>query len=116
MVLLDVEFTVKATVKRVFEEDQIHIWLRVGSISLISGPDLVTTTVEPHEFMDFLGGRLSRQFIQGEKDLAQRVSNIDSKPDPDGRYRVNDFFCRADTWQMSMRRLAQRCDAVFVRF
>jgi len=82
------------------------VWLYSGSISLISGPDLATTTVEPHEFLDFMGGRLSRQFVKGEKDLEERLSAMDLSPDPDGRYRVNEFFCPADTWQMNMRQLA----------
>jgi hypothetical protein len=89
-------------------------WLRVGSIGLIAGPDLVTATVQPHEFLDFVGGRLSRQFIQGEADLRRRLSQFDFRPDPDGRHRVNEFFCRADTWQMTMRRLAARSDAVLM--
>ena len=90
------------------------VWLRIGSIGLIAGPDLVTSTVEPHEFLNFLGGRLSRQFIQGEADLEQRVSHMDTQPDPDGRHRVNEFFCRSDTWQMTMRRLVDRSDAVLM--
>jgi hypothetical protein len=79
---------------RLFDVLQTH-WLRLGDITMIAGPDLVTTTVEPHEFLAFLGGKLSRQFV-------------------DGRYRVNEFFCRADTWQMVMRELAARSDAVLM--
>jgi hypothetical protein len=90
------------------------VWLRIGSISLISGPDLATTTVEPHEFLDFMGGRLSRQFVQGENDLKQRLLSMDIRPDPDGRHRVNEFFCRADTWQMTMQQLARRSAAVLM--
>ncbi len=90
------------------------IWLRAGSIHLIAGPDLATATVEPHEFLDFVGGRLSRRFVQGEVDLDQRLAQLDTQPDPDGRYRVNEFFCRADTWQMTMQRLADRSDAVLM--
>jgi hypothetical protein len=89
-------------------------WLRAGSISLIAGPDLVTSTVKPHEFLDYLGGRLSRQFVQGRADLAERLSRMDIRPDPDGRHRVNDFFCHMDTWQITMRRLAARSDAVLM--
>lgn len=89
-------------------------WLRVGSLSLIAGPDLATAHVEPHEFLDFLSGRLSRQFVAGEADLEQRLATLDLQPDPDGRYRVNEFFCRADTWQMTMKRLAARSDAVLM--
>jgi len=90
------------------------VWLRSGSICLIAGPDLVTSTVEPHEFLNFLGGRLLRQFVEGEADLEQRVSHMDTQPDPDGRHRVNEFFCRSDTWQITMRRLVDKSDAVLM--
>ncbi len=89
-------------------------WLRAGSISLIAGPDLVTTVVEPHEFLEFMGGRLSRRFVQGEADLERRLSALDTRPDPDGRYRVNEFFCHADTWQPTMRKLACASKAVLM--
>jgi hypothetical protein len=87
---------------------------RAGSICLIAGPDLLTATVEPNEFLDFLSGRLSRRFVQGEGDLDRRLRALDRKPDPDGRFRVNQFFCRADTWRMTMRRLAQESDTVLM--
>jgi hypothetical protein len=90
------------------------LWLRGGSISLIAGPDLVSTTVEPHEFLGFVGGRLSRQFVRDEADLDQRLNRLDPLPDPDGRHRVNEFFCHADTWQSTMRVLADRSDAVLM--
>lgn len=89
-------------------------WLRAGSIGMIAGPDLVTSTVEPHEFLDFVGGRLSRQFIESEADMSQRMDQRDLHPDPDGRYRINEFFCRQDTWQMTMRRLAAASDVVLM--
>ena len=89
-------------------------WLRTGSIGMIAGPDLVTSTVEPHEFLDFVGGRLSRRFIESEADMRQRLQRRDVSPDPDGRYRVNEFFCRQDTWQMTMRRLAADSDVVLM--
>jgi hypothetical protein len=90
------------------------LWLRSGSIGLIAGPDLVTTTVEPHEFLDFMGGRLSRQFVRSESDLNKRVEKIDTQPDPDGRFRVNEFFCHADTWQMTMQQLARMSNVVLM--
>jgi hypothetical protein len=89
-------------------------WLRAGPIGLIAGPDLVTRTVEPHEFLEFVGGRLSRRFIESEADLERRLAGRDTRPDPDGRHRVNEFFCRQDTWQMTMRRLAADSDAVLM--
>jgi hypothetical protein len=90
------------------------VWLRSGNINLISGPDLATTTIEPDEFLDFLAGRLARRFVQGEEDLEQRLSEIDSSANPDGRYRVHEFLCAEDTWQMTMQRLASVSDAVLM--
>src|SRR5207248_2093380 len=99
--------------ERLFDLLRAH-WLRLGNISLIAGPDLITTTVEPHEFLDFLGGQLSRQFVRDRADLGRRISGMDTKIDPDGRFRVNEFFCRADTWQITMRELAACSDAVLM--
>ena len=90
------------------------LWLRRGSISMIAGPDLVATTIEPHEFLEFMGGELTRQFVTGSEDLERRVRSAASGPDPDGRYRVNEFFCFADTWQITMKRLAAQADAVLM--
>lgn len=89
-------------------------WLCIGPISLIAGPDLVTAIVEPHEFLDFLGGRLARQFIHSQAQLAQRLADFDLRPDPDGRFRVNELFCRSDTWQMTMRSFAASSDSVLM--
>ncbi len=89
-------------------------WLQVGPIALIAGPDLVKRIVQPHEFLEFLGGRLSRRFVHDEGDLEQRLNDLDTAADPDGRYRVNEFFCNAATWQMAMRRLAERSDAILM--
>jgi hypothetical protein len=90
------------------------IWLCSGNIRLMSGPDLLTTTVQPRELLNFVAGRLCRRFVQGKEDLEQRLSEMDSRPDPDGRYRMHEFFCRADTWQITLERLARESDAVFM--
>jgi hypothetical protein len=52
--------------------------------------------------------------VTGEADLANRMLSFDRKPDPDGRYRVNQFFCRPDTWQMTLRRLVQESSVVLM--
>jgi hypothetical protein len=89
-------------------------WLRAGSIFMIAGPDLAASTVEPHEFLDYMAGRLSRRFVSSGEDLERRLRAVEQGPDPDGRYRVNEFFCYADTWQQTMTRLAARADAVLM--
>lgn len=89
-------------------------WRRIGNINMISGPDLVTTAIEPHEFLDYISGRLSRQFVTDQADLQHRLATLDRRPDPDGLYRVNEFFCYNDTWRMTMRKLAEESDAVLM--
>ena len=41
-------------------------WRYVGSVELIAGTDLASAALEPHEFLDFIRGSLSRQFIGDE--------------------------------------------------
>ena len=89
-------------------------WRHAGSIRLIAGPDLATSTVEPHEFLDFLSGKLSRRFIAGPEMLDERLVETKQRRDFDGRYRVDDFFCHDDTWQMVLKRLARESDAVLM--
>jgi hypothetical protein len=99
--------------ERLFDALAKH-WRHVGSIRLIAGPDLATTTIEPHEFLDFLTGKLARRFIADPETLDLRASEMDLQPDWDGRYRVNDFFCHEDTWQMVLSRLVDESDAVLM--
>jgi len=91
-----------------------NLWRYIGSVNLIAGPDLATTTVEPHEFLSFISGHISRLFIRSSEDMQSRVSGLDSVADFDGRYRIHDFFCYADTWQMALATLVKRSDAVLM--
>jgi hypothetical protein len=87
-------------------------WRYAGSIQLIAAPDLAGMTIEPAEFLDFVSGRLRRTFVLDERDLDRRLAEIDLRPDPDGRFRVNEFFCGNDTWQAVVSRLMQASDLV----
>jgi hypothetical protein len=90
------------------------LWRHVGIVRMIAGPDLATSTVEPHEFLDFLAGRLQRRFITGPDTLEQRISETEQRRDVDGRFRVADFFCHDNTWQMVLRRLDKDSDVVLM--
>jgi hypothetical protein len=89
-------------------------WRSVGSIQMIAGPDLATTTVEPHEFLDFIAGRLARRFIDSGQALDLRILQMDLASDGDGRFRVSEFFCHDDTWKITLSRLADESDAVLM--
>src|SRR3954447_566417 len=106
-------FSIGGDSERLFDLIGVH-WRRVGSIQMIAGIDLVSRTVEPHEFLDFVSGRLSRRFIDGEASLARRMDERDVAPDSDRRFRVNEFFCYDDTWKMVLSRLVHESDAVLM--
>jgi hypothetical protein len=55
-------FSLAKRSERLFDAFGAH-WRYLGPIQLISGPDLATTTIEPHEFLEFLTGKLARRFI-----------------------------------------------------
>jgi hypothetical protein len=89
-------------------------WRRVGPVQLIAGPDLLTTTIEPHEMLDFASGRLARQFSVTREDVDARSEALDYAPDRDGRYRVNELFCRDDTWRWALEALIDHSDVVLL--
>jgi hypothetical protein len=89
-------------------------WRYRGSIQLIGGTDLATTTLEPHEFLDFLSGRLAQNFIYDRQGLESRLDALDLRPDPDGRFRVNEFFCDGGAWQMTVARLMGQSDVLLM--
>jgi hypothetical protein len=42
----------------------------------------------------------------------RRLATIDVEPDRDGRYRIDEFCCRDDTWQATVVALIVRADAI----
>jgi hypothetical protein len=89
-------------------------WRAVGSMQMIAGPDLATSTIEPHEFLDFVSGKLDRRFIDTGRTLDLRIDQMDLAPDGEGQFRVTEFFCHDDTWKITLARLADESDAVLM--
>ena len=89
-------------------------WRFLGTIQMIAGRDLAARTIDPHELFTFIGGGLSREFIKDPEDLRKRVAAMDLRPDPDGRYRINEFFCHQDTWQSVLNELVAHSDTVLM--
>ena len=52
--------------------------------------------------------------MKSADDLDQRLQHLDGNPDPDGRYRVNELCCQADTWRAAVVGLMDRADAVLM--
>jgi hypothetical protein len=87
-------------------------WRYAGPIQLIAASDLAARSIDPDEFLDFLSGRLRHRFIIEPGDLERRFAEVDNRPDPDGRYRVNEFFCGNDAWRPAVTRLMAESDLV----
>jgi hypothetical protein len=89
-------------------------WRYAGNVRLIAGTDLALSTVAPHQFLAFVSGKLNQLFIRNEAVIDRRLTEIDTRRDADGRFRINDFFCHADTWQSVLSRLLKSTDVVLM--
>ncbi len=89
-------------------------WRHIGPVRLIGAPDLATSTIEPDEFLAFTSGHLRRLFIDDEATLEGRLTDLEPVPDPDGRYRVEEFFCFETTWQATVESLLAESDLVLM--
>lgn len=87
-------------------------WRFIGPIVLIGGKDVAERTIDPAKAADFLRGRLHDIFVPTRHELKRRVVAMDESPDPDGRYRVNEFYCFDDLWREAVHRLLDSSDAV----
>lgn len=91
-----------------------YYWRYAGSIQLIAAPDLAGANLELHELMHFVTGRVKNQFIKDAADRERQLAALDLAPDPDGRHRVNEFFCLNDVWHGTVAELLERSDAVLM--
>jgi hypothetical protein len=87
-------------------------WRLFGPVTMIAAPDVIARTVDPGDFLRFASGNIGASFVNTQADLEQRLATLDRQPDPDGRYRINEFCCRDSTWQATVVELIQRADAV----
>lgn len=99
--------------ERLFDE-VVQRWRFHGSVQLIGAKDLASRTLDPGDLLRFVEGRVGDQFVMDGEDLARRLREMDLRPDPDGRYRVNEFFCFDDTWRPTLQALLERSDAVLM--
>jgi hypothetical protein len=108
-------------VLRVFRRDRemeqlfdavIDRWRLSGNVALIAATDLLSRTVDPCEIFGFLGGRLGSQFIATVAQVPARLQAFDLAPDIEGRFRVNECYCRDNTWQAALDALVARSDVV----
>ncbi len=110
-------------VLRVFQRDAqvealfdhiVERWRLSGNTVLIAGSDLISRTLDPDDLFAFLNGQLANRFIAGAAEIPRRLAQLDLRPDPDGRYRVNECYCFDTTWQAAVRALASESDVALM--
>lgn len=89
-------------------------WRTVGPIHLIAGADTAITNLDLPEVFRFLTFRFRSEYVKDDADLERRLEKLDCAPDPDGRHRVNDFFCFDDTWKATFTALLHRSDVILL--
>ena len=87
-------------------------WRYLGPVRLIGAPDLALAAVEPDEFLTFVAGGLEQMFVGSPDGLDDRLQVHPA--DPDGRHRIEEFFCYDDTWRPTVVRLLAATDGVLM--
>ena len=81
---------------------------------MIAGTDLAARTMDPDDTLAFLAGELQSRFVRGPQDLQDHLLQMDESSDPDGRFRVTEFFCYENTWSHTLAALLRRSDAILM--
>jgi hypothetical protein len=89
-------------------------WRFHGPVQLIAGVDLAMRTVDPGDMLAFISGNLEARYVATVDDVGPRVSGLDMLRDPDGRFRVNEVYCRDDTWRAAVQALIATTDIVLM--
>jgi hypothetical protein len=89
-------------------------WRFHGPVHLIAGADLASRTATPGAILRLLSGSLGAQYVATADDVTTRIAKLDSTRDPDGRFRVNDVYCRDDAWRAALVSLLDASDRVLM--
>jgi hypothetical protein len=89
-------------------------WRFHGPVQLIAGVDLAMRTTDPGDLLALLNGRLADLYVRTLGDVSERLARLDLHADPDGRFRINEVYCRADTWRPTLTALVDASDVVLM--
>lgn len=106
-------FGYTARTERLFDRVAAR-WRLIGPVTMIAAPDVTARTIDAGDYLRWLTGRIDELFVTSRPGLDARLAALDLRPDPDGRYRLNEFCCRDSTWQATVVELMLRADAVIM--
>jgi hypothetical protein len=103
----------QARTERLFDTVAAH-WRFSGPVAMIAGADLALRSVDVDEALAFAHGEIESGYIADRAGLDRRLERLQGRTDPDGRYRVEEFFCFDDTWRATLQALLGRCRIVLM--
>jgi hypothetical protein len=89
-------------------------WRFRGPVRMIAGTDLAARTIDPDDSLAFASGDLRSRFVGNAKDLRERLQQLDEARDPDGHFRVTEFFCQTNTWMHALVALLAHSDVILM--
>ena len=89
-------------------------WRLQGPVQLIAGVDLAMRTADPGDMLAFLDGRLAEAYVRTPQEVEERLARLDFRPDPDGRFRINEVYCHDHTWRTALEALLDESDRVLM--
>lgn len=106
-------FGFRSRSEKLFDSVAQH-WRFRGGVAMIAGTDLAARTIDPDDTLAFLAGDFRSRFVQDPHDLEEHLKLMDESRDPDGRFRVTEFFCHENTWSGTLAALLRRSDAILM--
>ena len=89
-------------------------WRLRGPVQLIAGVDLAMRTADPGDMLALLDGRLAEAYVRTPQEVSERLARLDLRPDPDGRFRINEVYCHDNTWRRTLEALLDGTDKVLM--
>jgi hypothetical protein len=106
-------FGYTARTERLFDRVAAR-WRLIGPVTMIAAPDVTARTIDAGDYLRWLTGRIDELFVTSRASLDSKLATLDLAPDPDGRFRINEFCCRDSSWQATVVELMLRADAVIM--
>ena len=106
-------FGYTARTERLFDRVAAR-WRLIGPVTMIAAPDVTARTIDAGDYLRWLTGRVDDLFVTSRASLDAKLATLDLAPDPDGRFRINEFCCRDSSWQATIVELMYRADAVIM--
>jgi hypothetical protein len=71
-------------------------------------------TADPGDVLALLDGRLAEAYVRTPDEVGERLARLDFRPDPDGRFRINEVYCHDNTWRATLEALLDGTDRVLM--